>query len=258
MRELPQSIWIGLPEQLERQYGLYAARLLGEIHTRSVCRLDSSIKSLTRRMDAEGEIQEEDIPDEVKAAFLAAGISLAALLDEDKLREVLRRIANKVDQRQKRALSAALGKDIKVSVVSETEAWVEAQVEAIQGLIAAWTAEVTQAASNLETPTPAAALTAINELGEKKSKLKKAAFAAATGAILALNAELIATNAVGSGIQHYRWRTTLDGKERAWHRALDGSIERFDLPPLGGGTTSADPGHPGSGRFCRCLSELIP
>lgn len=56
------------------------------------------------------------------------------------------------------------------------------------------------------------------------------------------------------GIQRYEWSTSMDSRVRPWHERLNGSIQRWDSPPVGGGTRSGDRGHPSNGILCRCIA----
>lgn len=53
-----------------------------------------------------------------------------------------------------------------------------------------------------------------------------------------------------AGVSRYRWKTILDGRERATHRARNGHIYQWDRPPPG-------TGHPGTEINCRCRALAI-
>jgi uncharacterized protein with gpF-like domain len=76
----------------------------------------------------------------------------------------------------------------------------------------------------------------------------------ASSAILQLNSQLIQEIAEGAGSSHYRWQTEGDDRVRPNHEELDGTIQSWEKPPLGGGTKPGDYGHAGSGYGCRCLA----
>lgn len=75
-------------------------------------------------------------------------------------------------------------------------------------------------------------------------------------------AELIARDQVGklaadtarcqmesAGVTHYIWRSVDDERTRPAHRARDGKIFEWALPPKGG--------HPGDAPLCRCYAEPV-
>lgn len=74
--------------------------------------------------------------------------------------------------------------------------------------------------------------------------------------ILTLNAQITQSRHEALGIEQYRWRTVSDGSSRQHHRDLDGTVQRYDDPPMGGGTGPDDRGNPGDGIGCRC--QAIP
>lgn len=57
------------------------------------------------------------------------------------------------------------------------------------------------------------------------------------------------------GVSGYIWRTVEDARVRDNHADLDGEPCAWNDPPMGGGTSEDEPGHPGSGINCRCFAE---
>lgn len=53
-----------------------------------------------------------------------------------------------------------------------------------------------------------------------------------------------------AGVTHYKWRTMLDGRERDTHRARNGHIYAWAVPPPG-------TGHPGHEINCRCRALAV-
>lgn len=79
-------------------------------------------------------------------------------------------------------------------------------------------------------------------------------------AVARSRADLIATNEIGTlnsrisqarmeeaGVERYEWSTSDDERVRASHRALDGTIRRWDDP-------HPTEGHPGEAIRCRCVA----
>lgn len=63
--------------------------------------------------------------------------------------------------------------------------------------------------------------------------------------------ELRQTNA---GIKEYKWLTSKDGRVRDDHKHLDGTIQKWDKPPITvrSGKRSGERNHPGADIQCRC------
>jgi SPP1 gp7 family putative phage head morphogenesis protein len=55
------------------------------------------------------------------------------------------------------------------------------------------------------------------------------------------------------GITRYRWSGALDARERASHRALEGTVHRWDSPPMVDGQAA----HPGFPIMCRCVAQPV-
>lgn len=75
--------------------------------------------------------------------------------------------------------------------------------------------------------------------------------------VLKLNAKLTQHRHQAMGVRRYRWSASLDERTRSHHRALDNQIFSWDKPPVGGGTSPSDQGHPGDGILCRCVAAPI-
>ena len=60
-----------------------------------------------------------------------------------------------------------------------------------------------------------------------------------------------------TGGERYIWMSSEDARVRSNHAALDGKEFYWDAPPVGGGTSPSERGHPGSGIQCRCWAQFI-
>lgn len=56
-----------------------------------------------------------------------------------------------------------------------------------------------------------------------------------------------------AGVSRYRWSTNIDGRERPWHKKLNGQIFSWDEPPIIDERTG-ERGHPGQAFNCRCVA----
>lgn len=253
---------MGLPVGLERAYGLFTKRLVGQVHNVGIAASSyyhSTLRHLQDQEDPETgeELEEpEDVAPSVLIAALAAmGISFSTLINEVQLRNALRRIARSNDIQVKRQLAGALGRPVNANVEAEVSAWVDVQVERIQKFVEKWEKGVS---SQLQTPPEDLDFEQIVlGLAEKKTEAERKSFAAAAAGLLLLNSALVAANSQREGIETYIWRTSLDDRVRDHHADLEGTVQRWDSPPAGGGTSDGEAGHPGYGINCRCVAEVI-
>lgn len=68
-----------------------------------------------------------------------------------------------------------------------------------------------------------------------------------------LNGRITEATQAAAGVTSYKWRSSRDERTRPAHRALDGTIQRWDAPPV----VDLDTGrreHPGGDFQCRCSS----
>lgn len=250
-----------LPVALERSFGLFGKRLLGRVHEVGVAALLYDWTVLQHVRDAADEELDEEQEEKSRgtelllAALAALGITWNALLNEAALRAALVRVARSNDQRVKNQLANALGRPVSVGVEEEINAWVDAQVKRIQKLVEQWRSSV---ATTIETPPGDLDFEGVVlALATKKSKAERSAFTTTAAGLLLLNSALVVANAVGAGVNSYIWRTEGDDRVREWHAELDGTVQSFNSPPVGGGTAEGDIGSPGEGINCRCIAEVI-
>lgn len=92
---------------------------------------------------------------------------------------------------------------------------------------------------------------------EKRLKITaKQAERVAVGQVIRTNQTITQDRHKALGITEYKWRAVPDANTREWHRKLDGTIQKYASPPIGGGGGPKDRGHPGSADVCRC--QAIP
>lgn len=73
----------------------------------------------------------------------------------------------------------------------------------------------------------------------------------ATDLVVQEHARLVEALSKKAGVTRYVWSTQLDERVRRLHRELEGTIQRWDDPPVSG--TGGFRGHPGEPANCRCF-----
>lgn len=97
------------------------------------------------------------------------------------------------------------------------------------------------------------------EIARRLKVTTKQAERIAVGQVIRVNSAITQERHTELGIEEYTWRAVDDGNARAWHKALNGTVQRYDSPPMGGGGGPKDHGHPGSADVCRCQAiPIIP
>ena len=69
------------------------------------------------------------------------------------------------------------------------------------------------------------------------------------------NAAVNQAQAEASGVREYTWRSTHDQSCRPMHKALDGTVHRWDNPPIT--NKDGDRNNPGEDYNCRCQAEPV-
>lgn len=71
--------------------------------------------------------------------------------------------------------------------------------------------------------------------------------------IAKLNSKITESTQKAAGIESYKWRSSRDQRTRPAHRALDGTVHRWDDPPVVDPKTGRRD-HPGEDYQCRCVA----
>lgn len=225
-----------LPERIERDYEAFRARIMHDLTRVAVPKLKH-----VRRTDA------EDDPQLLEMAKLL-GLTAAALIDRNKLRAKLRRIGKRLSNEKRAQISRLLGRWVPEPHEAIIEQWALNQARAIGEQADEWLRRAAQRAS-LGTEEELIALSGAAAASRARQR--------ASAAVLALNTELLGNASQLAGVRSYRWVAVIDDVTRDHHADLDGTIQSWDNPPIGGGTTEDEPGHPGSGHGCRCIAEPV-
>ncbi len=90
------------------------------------------------------------------------------------------------------------------------------------------------------------------ELERRLGIEKQAAKRLAVGQVIRINSAVTEQRHKALGVEEYTWRAVADGNARKWHAKLNGTRQRYDSPPVGGGGGPKDRGNPGSADVCRC------
>lgn len=94
-----------------------------------------------------------------------------------------------------------------------------------------------------------------DQIRERFGVTQRRAALIATDQVGKLNGELNQLRQQTLGIRRYRWSTSRDERVRPGHARLDGTIQRWDSPPVVDERTG-ERGHPGQPVRCRC--QAIP
>lgn len=144
------------------------------------------------------------------------------------------RAARAITVRARRGVVGALGGAARVAPVSTPSDWAARTTAAVE-------ASVTASVSGTVGPSVA---------------LERAVNVAAAE-VLAEHARQVQALAVAAGSPGYIWGTQRDEKVRAGHAALEGTPQRWDVPPITDPATGYR-AHPGEPRNCRCQAWPLP
>jgi SPP1 gp7 family putative phage head morphogenesis protein len=245
-----------LPLRLEREYEFFRAKIVHDVGRIGTQKLTASHLV---RLDAEDDPQ-------LRALAELLGLSSAALLNGNKLRAKLRRFAERLSAEKRLQLSTLLGRWVPEPNPAIIEKWVSEQATAISEEVNGWLSRAAVATGTVGTA-GALAFAATNQTATAEAARGAIAFAtavaatrarnAASSALLNLNTQLLGSASTLAGVTSYLWVTAKDERVREWHASLDGTIQKWDDPPMGGGTREDEEGNPGSGWGCRCIAEPV-
>jgi SPP1 gp7 family putative phage head morphogenesis protein len=154
-------------------------------------------------------------------------------------RSVVKRALAEVDKRLAGAVEVSIGINIAPLLAAETGGAIAAAIEEaaaanvalIESIPAEYLARVrgavTQAFSRgLRHEALAEEIQRIGEVTKRRAKL------IARDQLSKLNASFNQVRQTSVGIKQYRWSGALDKRERPSHRAMEGTLQRWDSPPL--------------------------
>ena len=94
-----------------------------------------------------------------------------------------------------------------------------------------------------------------NRIQERFQVSRSRAQLIARDQVLKTNAQLTQVRHASVGVIEYEWVTSKDERVRETHQALDGTIQRWDSPPVT--NDNGDTNHPGEDFQCRCVARPI-
>ena len=94
------------------------------------------------------------------------------------------------------------------------------------------------------------------QIQEQTGAVRSRAQLIARDQVLSLNAQVTQERHKAAGVTEYIWRTSRDERVRESHRALDGTRQRYDEPPVVDVRTGRRE-HAGQDFQCRCTAEPI-
>lgn len=172
--------------------------------------------------------------------------------------EVVDRVLRRVNQKNMRALSSVVSKELK-QVVENTPVGdtmrllVRSQVELIKSLPLEAGIRAQKLAEQAATGGKRAAEVA-EEIMRTEQVTESRAMLIARTEIAKANAALTQARAQSVGATHYIWRTVGDGDVRDSHAAMEGKVFAYADPPYVEGEGNH---HPGEFPNCRCYAEPI-
>ena len=217
--------------------------------------LNDLVTETVTRGFARFDADDQELPQELQDILAALGISITTVLNDKRLRKRLRVLANHITQQKLVQLTQVLGTLVMPPSSETINVWVDEQAKIIAAEVEALLLQVDEdVRKGLKAGKPLAKVR--SEIEQKSKATGLLAVAAASTAVLALNATVTQEMAQKSGSTHYRWIATQDSKTRAWHQALHNTIQSWDKPPMGGACSASYKGHPGECPTCRC--QAIP
>lgn len=175
------------------------------------------------------------------------------------VRAVARTVENSFRRQLKKVLSDPLPKDIK-ALTDVVKDWISETMASLRELLVggrrdaafadAWPSLLdlaVKAGSGAETVAERA-----RALGRSAAKAARRVRSAAKARALNIGGQANRVFQVAVGVERYEWRTQRDWKVRPIHADLNGTIQRWDDPPV----ISKDGrrGHPGDDYNCRCIA----
>ena len=230
-----------LPLTTEREYMAMRRQLyhdLTEVITRTLTRP-------TKHKDARGE-----------ELLMLLGLRAEQLLNREAVEARLRELAKTLDKSALAKLQTLLGRPLKGASRQTLEAWVGNQADLVFGEVSAFVSEVGVEAA-VALGAGASLSTVANTVAPLVERVIAQATKRASFATLQLNVEVLREIAETGGARHYRWVTQKDSRVRDHHSNLEGTVQSWEDPPMGGGTEADEKGHPGSGWGCRCTPEPV-
>lgn len=197
-----------------------------------------------------GEFRSDALTDTLRRAISSIADRAGRIIDSQKLRSAIERIAGRINGHTSRDLSRVIGIEIPASVARHRlPAWIEANVD----LIRKATLEQTQVITSILDESIRIGRThrqVADIIRERTDVMASRIEQIARDQVLTLNAQLNQEKQQSAGVSRYEWSTSNDERVRGHHGDLDGEIFSWDDPPLGGGTHEDETGHPGEGINC--------
>jgi len=237
-----------LPLQLEIAFGKRIDALFERLATKAQSIAVGRVRQLTQ--DAPPKSDHQGLARELEAAIDFGAAEAAVLVGK---------VANQNARQMRRALRALRPADETKSVavvipelspknVRRLAHRTVKEIDGIADAVAKRVESIVRSAVSRGLRGEAFAKELEHELGIEK----KAAQRIAVGQVIRINSAVTQQRHEALGITEYIWRSVPDQHTRRWHRELNGTRQRYDSPPMGGGGGPKDHGNPGSADVCRC------
>jgi SPP1 gp7 family putative phage head morphogenesis protein len=194
------------------------------------------------------------IPPPVAAKLSAIELHLNAIFDEAKLDDGLRVIGKRTETTNATEVSRVIGVSIRQAVPGigpKIDAWRASNVNLIKSLAGKQLVTITKILERAEGSGKRVEVLRA-EIEDTFGVTRAKADLLARDQTLKLNAEIAQSRQVAAGIESYVWTTSGDERVRETHAELDGTVQRWDTPPVvdEDGRTA----HPGEDYQCRCTA----
>lgn len=242
----------GAEDRVRRVGDAYAAeieRIISAVEAEWMPRIESALATHPDvRTDAIG-------GDAISALLRGLRRAMEMDLGGHRLSDAIERHAARVDELSARELAAMLRIEVPELGGTLERDWVARNEHLTRDLTRTYVQGVERVLR--EAPVGVRAESLIRDIAERADVTRSRARVIAVNETLTLYSTTTRRRQQDLGIRQYRWSASRDQRVRPWHARLNRTIQSWDDPPVGGGTSAGSRGHPGDGILCRCTATPI-